>query len=801
MGIKYYKTLHREESWARDDSSWKGTWEVIGIVGSGIGDAAAPSLLNRRDNWYTGRGQWFNAPTIVHKHDKYRVQIPAEVLLKVVKADSLVFDSLEDVFNVSRDNSILMALYLQHIHRELSFLASRGRRFGALLLPPVVIQTLDTSIKVIDPLFQRALSRAVRSSDRYHFNRGIALPIIVDEIFSGLYRLGVRSGWEMIYMKPDILCLGSILGFLGAVLASREVFKAFTGTEVALYVVQAGAGNPVSCQMALDNLSGLMKSPMWDGRTERLKRYWDPEDIAKISKLGVVEGVVGIGTILAVTLNAVEDQNALSTIVTAKLKEQRIIADVAPFGVSLIVNPMSGKNVAKNLITGLYKALESVVLSIHDIRTRDGMPPLQSYSSSLSTKKFISSASLASVHSKAFIGGSRGSLGSLANLSSRYANSQEEGRAVAAKLEGAKSKDLLFTGAAASKEPTCTGVLRSYLTIKQPSEIFVTCFSPDDKYLIVGLGNSAIQVYSTQTNALERTMMPPNADSRICCTAISFRPDRPNSKTRNVLAATYADGRLIHWHYTSGQLLSSVTEPGNETLLAVTYKSDGSQYATAGSDAVVRIHDATTQKVTTRLELGTPNVSTGHINRVFSVKFHPTDVNMALSGGWDNTVQIWDLRTSVSVKSIFGVHLSGDGLDVTDDGQSIVTGSHRRADALQLWSWKDGAPRETIPWTLIDDAPCTKLYTAQFSHCRSSTPARGYADTNRFILAAGGGNVCEMRMFNALSKRCVGMAQNFGRSVYSCAVSHDERLVALGGADCALFVYEVDVMTPIDFAY
>ena len=46
----------------------------------------------------------------------------------------------------------------------------------------------------------------------------------------------------MIDVKPDILCLGNTLGFMGAVLTSRDAFKAFTGVaEIALYVNQSYA--------------------------------------------------------------------------------------------------------------------------------------------------------------------------------------------------------------------------------------------------------------------------------------------------------------------------------------------------------------------------------------------------------------------------------------------------------------------------------------------------------------------------------------------------------------------------------
>ena len=54
IGIRYYETMNKEERWTRDES-WSGIWEVIGIVGGGTGDAAAPSVVNRRDNWYANR--------------------------------------------------------------------------------------------------------------------------------------------------------------------------------------------------------------------------------------------------------------------------------------------------------------------------------------------------------------------------------------------------------------------------------------------------------------------------------------------------------------------------------------------------------------------------------------------------------------------------------------------------------------------------------------------------------------------------------------------------------------------------
>jgi WD40 repeat protein len=37
---------------------------------------------------------------------------------------------------------------------------------------------------------------------------------------------------------------------------------------------------------------------------------------------------------------------------------------------------------------------------------------------------------------------------------------------------------------------------------------------------------------------------------------------------------------------------------------------------------------------------------------------------MILTGGWDNTVQFWDLRVGAAVRSFYGPHICGDSLDI-----------------------------------------------------------------------------------------------------------------------------------------
>jgi WD40 repeat protein len=84
------------------------------------------------------------------------------------------------------------------------------------------------------------------------------------------------------------------------------------------------------------------------------------------------------------------------------------------------------------------------------------------------------------------------------------------------------------------------------------------------------------------------------------------------------LVATYSDGRVKHWHITTGQLLHEIdesiyepnafnvdsgTEEGNQTM-TVDYFKNGTHFATAGSDLIVRVYDGNTRKRTALMFAG-----------------------------------------------------------------------------------------------------------------------------------------------------------------------------------------------------
>jgi COMPASS component SWD3 len=148
----------------------------------------------------------------------------------------------------------------------------------------------------------------------------------------------------------------------------------------------------------------------------------------------------------------------------------------------------------------------------------------------------------------------------------------------------------------------------------------------------------------------------------------------------NVLVSAQADGSLKHWHATSGKCLHARNDQPENHLFAIDFSPDGTYLASAGRDCHVRLYDESTKSLV--LTLKEKGDLPGHSNRIFSVKFNQVNPNILFSGGWDNTMQVYDIREKGPVASIFGPHVCGDAIDVRNDGYTVLTGSYRQDDAL-----------------------------------------------------------------------------------------------------------------------
>ena len=151
-----------------------------------------------------------------------------------------------------------------------------------------------------------------------------------------------------------------------------------------------------------------------------------------------------------------------------------------------------------------------------------------------------------------------------------------------------------------------------------------------------------------------------------------WRPLCAPGVTKNVIISTNADGGLYHWHTTSNKQLNKIYDKWSQ-LLTCDYKQDGYEFLTAGVECEIRVYDEQTRQEKLMLKAGA-NGEPGHSLRIFSAKFVKDEENLLITGGWDKTIKIWDVRSGDVVRNICGPFVCGDSIDMHDG--YILSGSY-----------------------------------------------------------------------------------------------------------------------------
>ena len=213
-----------------------------------------------------------------------------------------------------------------------------------------------------------------------------------------------------------------------------------------------------------------------------------------------------------------------------------------------------------------------------------------------------------------------------------------------------------------------------------------TCkFSLDDTFLACGYGDGAVRIYNLDRGRKVVTLQNFTGpeDEVMPVTALQWRPETSFSKTANVLVSAQADGSIKHWHTSSGKCLHVMQEDPENHLYSLDFTLDGSLLAAAGRDRHVRIYDeATKAEICAMKERGK---LFGHANRIFCVKFNKTDQNMLASGGWDNNIFLYDVRKKGPTHAMYGPMVCGETIEFHSDGYSLVAGSYRNDNCLEVY--------------------------------------------------------------------------------------------------------------------
>ncbi|EUC45317.1 hypothetical protein COCMIDRAFT_95822 [Bipolaris oryzae ATCC 44560] len=315
---------------------WDSSKENIGVIGLkgsyhgdtiGAMDASEPCVFNEKVDWYRGRGFWFDFPTFKLKNGQWIVEPPENMEAEL--GPTQCFETQDAIFDLAaRGRSERYEAYIEKTLDEL--VKKQGRKFGALVMEPVVLGA--GGMLFVDPLFQQTLVRVVR---RYSFSNGSrtarvldendvawsGLPVMFDEVFTGLHRLGRFSSASFLQTHPDIsvnakLLTGGLLP-LSVTLASQSIFDAFWGDEKAEALLHGHSytAHAVGCHVANISLQTMQDASVGDEWRQHKKQWggsdndiiaswsmWSKDFVELLSRHDQVGHVNALGSVLAVSL-------------------------------------------------------------------------------------------------------------------------------------------------------------------------------------------------------------------------------------------------------------------------------------------------------------------------------------------------------------------------------------------------------------------------------------------------------------------------------------------------------------------
>ena len=171
---------------------------------------------------------------------------------------------------------------------------------------------------------------------------------------------------------------------------------------------------------------------------------------------------------------------------------------------------------------------------------------------------------------------------------------------------------------------------------------------------------------------------------------------------------------------------------------------------------------------------------------------------MIVSGGWDNTIQIYDLRVKGPVESILGPHICGcDAIDFRNDGNTLLVGSYRQDDALQLYDMRKYECVRSYNWDGTGAGEMLFNDGGEEAKLQSFKPKSApmlYAsrfNKKQDLIIAGGAGENEVRVFDYESGSIVAMISGLERAVLTIDTTKTDNGFAFGSADSLLRIMEI----------
>ncbi|HEY3393452.1 MAG TPA: protein kinase [Lacipirellulaceae bacterium] len=291
------------------------------------------------------------------------------------------------------------------------------------------------------------------------------------------------------------------------------------------------------------------------------------------------------------------------------------------------------------------------------------------------------------------------------------------------------------------------------------------------------------------------------------------------SPTEPVLASWGSDNTARLWDVDTGRELLCLRghrRSDRNTFPEIAFNADGTLLATGGSDATIKIWDAHAgdalpsspstsgagegENVALSSRQAAPDYRQdldwlfGHEGAVMDIDFTP-DGKSLVSCSRDGTVKLWDIAKKRVIRDFTGHGENTWAVRVSKDGELVAAGSG---------AWNDNAIVRTGRFSISPSQKPGKVVlwrrdTGKILHTLSGqtaaiTQLRFTSDGKRLV--AGSGHQTqrkgELIIWDVEREQILNRIRAGGSAINGLAVSHDDRLIAICGADGQIHVWDSD---------
>jgi len=323
----------------------------------------------------------------------------------------------------------------------------------------------------------------------------------------------------------------------------------------------------------------------------------------------------------------------------------------------------------------------------------------------------------------------------------------------------------------------------------ETQEIFSCEYEHEDKFISAWISDGSVCIYNLMNGKLAQTIQYVNTETNEPARAMwskwrntYYTNEAGNQRKQSMLLCAFSDGVINEYAAPIGKLVSTIVEENNQTF-ALDIDPFEEKFVSCGKDYRVRVYDLETKELISKM-IPVDSSEPGHAQRVFALKYKKDDPNWVISGGWDKTLQIHDIRKGGPVGYIFGPDLCSNALDIHDN--LIVTGSYRGKNPLQIWDLRKKELIQNIEWGYFD----TKNENSENSYLNWAA----ISHSGDMIIAGGKGQ--EVKFFEreemedeSTSFSNIGKQSGFKDSVMCCSFANTSTDFVVGTADGTIKIF------------